>query len=175
MLDEPTIVRILLRDRIRILSYLDSILGDAQLAEDCFQDVCASAVAKNERFEDETHVLRWALRVGRNKSVDLARRRTRQPMVLDEEVLEALQVQWFDNPWLASGAQAEQVDLLRQCLESLTENSRRVVDLRYVDGMKTGRIAELLERKVESVYRTLVRAHVALRECMERKYQQDVS
>ena len=167
MLDESTIVRVLLRDRIRILSWIDSFLDDAQLAEDCYQDVCAAAVTKEEAFADETHLLRWALRVGRNKAVDLARRRTRQPAVLDDDVLETLEVQWFRESSGATGAQAERVEKLRECLELLTDNSRRMVDLRYVDGMKSARIAELLGRNVESVYRALTRAHVALRECME--------
>ena len=167
MIDESTIVRVLIRDRIRILSWIDSFLSDAQLAEDCYQDVCAAAVAKDERFDDETHLLRWALRVGRNKSIDLARRRTRQPTVLDDDVLEALEMQWFSESSGATRIHSERIEKLRECLESLTDNSRRIVDLRYVDGLKSARIAELLGRKVESVYRALVRAHVALRECME--------
>lgn len=173
MLDEPAIVRILLRDRIKILSYIGSFLDDLQLAEDCFQDVCAAAVAKGENFEDEKHVLRWALRVGRNKSVDISRKRSRQPVVLDDDVLESLEAQWFSETAPPSAVQAERFASLSHCLDSLTDNSRRIVDLRYVDGMKTGRIAELLGRKVESVYRSLTRAHVALRECMDQNFQQN--
>ncbi len=166
MLDESAIIRILLRDRIKILSYIDSFLSDPQLAEDCFQDVCAAAVAKGGELVDEEHVLRWALRVGRNKSVDIARKRTRQPVLLDDDVLDALEHQLTAEAPI-SDYQAERVAALRHCLDTLTDNTRRIVDLRYVDGMKTGRIAELLGRKVESVYRALTRAHVALRVCME--------
>ena len=170
MLDESTTVRLLIRERIKILSYIDSFLGDLQLSEDCFQDVCAAAVARDESFEDETHLLRWALRVGRNKSVDLARKRSRQPVILDEDVLDSLEDQWVAEE--KSDHQAERVRLLRRCLESLTKNSRRIVELRYVEGMKSGHIAESLGRKVESIYRALTRAHVTLRECMEQRIQE---
>ena len=167
MLDESTIVRVLIRDRIRILSWIDSFLSDAQLAEDCYQDLCAAAVVKDQRFEVEAHLLRWTLRVGRNKSIDLARRRTRQPAILDDDVLQALETRWFSDSSGARRAQAERVEKLRHCLGTLSDNSRRIVELRYVDSLKSARIAELLGRKVESVYRALARAHVALRECME--------
>jgi RNA polymerase sigma-70 factor (ECF subfamily) len=172
MLNEPTTVRILIRERIRILSYIDSFLSDRQLAEDCFQDVCAAAVSKDESFEDETHLLRWALRVGRNKSVDLARKRSRQPVILDDDVLESLEGQWIDTDAPESERQVDQIQTLRCCLETLTENSRRIVQLRYVDGLKSSLIAESMGRKVESIYRALTRAHVALRECMERNLQE---
>lgn len=172
MLDESTTVRILIRERIRILSYIDSFLGDLALAEDCFQDVCAAAVAREETFEDETHLLRWALRVGRNKSVDLARKRSRQPVILDDDVLDSLEGQWIESEAPEPEWQAERIRILRHCLESLTENSRRIVHLRYVEGMKSGPIAESMGRRVESIYRALTRAHVALRECMEQNFQE---
>lgn len=167
MLTESSIVRILLRDRIQILSYIDSFLDDPSLAEDCYQDVCAAAVAKGEQFEEETHVLKWALRVGRNKSVDLCRKRSRQPVVLDDDVLELLEAQWMAGLAPSSDYQIDRIERLKHCLSSLTEASQRIVRLRYVDGMKTGRIAELLGRKVASVYQSLTRAHLTLRNCME--------
>lgn len=167
MLSQSDVVRLLLRDRIKILSYVDSFLNDAQLAEDCFQETCAAAVAKDLAFEDETHLLRWALRVGRNKSIDLVRRRTRQPVVLEDDVLDALEKQWLSTQTVASEFQADRVEKLHACLDRLTDNNRRIVDLRYNDGLKTGRIAELLGRKVESVYKALIRTHAALRACMQ--------
>ena len=167
MLSESSIVRILLRDRLQILSYLDSFLNDPSLSEDCYQDVCAAAVAKGEQFEDEAHVLRWAMRVGRNKSVDLCRKRSREPVVLDDDVLDLLEAEWLGQSAPTSDFQADRLERLKGCLGSLTEASQRIVHLRYVDGMKTGRIAELLGRKVTTVYQALTRAHLTLRRCME--------
>ena len=173
MLKEPDIVRALLRDRVKILSYLDSFLCDFQLAEDCFQDVCVAAMAKEGSFDDETHLLRWALRAGRNKSIDAVRRRSRQPCVLDDEVLTELENQWIDASSLPRIEDSVRIEALKECLNRLTENSRHIVNLRYLDGLKSGRIAELLGRKVESVYRTLTRAHVALRECVEHRTSEE--
>lgn len=168
MLDESSIVRTLLRDRAQVLSYIDSFLGDYPAAEDCYQDVCAAAVSNQSGFESETHLLRWVMRVGRNKSIDLVRKRSRQPVLLDDDVLELLEAQWFSADQAHRGGSTECVESLRACLNSLTDNNRHIIELRYTDGMKTGRIAEVLGRKVESVYRALTRAHVQLRDCMDR-------
>ena len=144
MLNESDIIRIVLRERVEILSYIDSFLSDAHLAEDCFQDVCAAAVSKAAAFDDETHVIRWSLRVARNKAIDSARTRNRQPIVLDGDVLDLLEEQWIDRGSAASDHIADRVTALRACLDSLTGHTRQVVDLRYVDGMKSSRIAEIL-------------------------------
>jgi len=172
LLNESDIIRVILRERVEILAYIDSFLSDAHLAEDCFQDVCAAALSKAASFNDGEHVIRWALRVARNKAVDLARVRNRQPVVLDDAVLDLLEDQWIG--WRESPSEhvADRVAALKECLDSLTASSRRVVDLRYVDGLKSSRIAELLGRKVEAVYRVLTRAHTALRVCMESRHLQ---
>ncbi len=169
MLAESEIVRTILRERVEILSYINSFLTDPHLAEDCFQDVCAAAVSKRDFFEDATHVIRWALKVARNKAIDLARLRSRQPVVLDEDVLELLEGQWSEGMARGTMDSTVRVQALQACLEGLTEYGRRIVDLRYVDGLKSSRIADLLGRKVESIYRALTRTHVALRECMHRR------
>jgi len=169
MLNEPEIVRIILRERLEILAYIGSFLGDAHLAEDCFQDVCAAAVVKRDHFKDDEHVIRWTLNVARNKAIDLTRRRNRQPRVLDADVLESLEQRWCRCMRERTLDAIGRRHALETCLDSLTENSRRVVELRYVDGLKSSRIAELLGRNVESVYRALTRTHVVLRECMQQK------
>ena len=168
MLSESEIVRILLRDRIQVLSYIDSFLRDPASAEDCYQEACVAAVAKeDDYFEDDAHVFRWVLRVGRNKAVDLCRKRSREPIILEDDVLLSLEAQWesLHDPNL--GFQADRVTQLKACISALTESSQRIVHLRYVDGMKTGRIAELMGRKAATVYQTLTRAHTTLRKCMQ--------
>ena len=173
MFREQDIVRSLLKDRVKILSYLDSILGDFHLAEDCYQDVCAAAVAKADYFKDNTHLLRWSLRVGRNKAIDSVRRRSRQPRVLDDEILEELEDRWLSESSNPSDDDPDRIQALKLCLDRLSDNSRKIVDLRYYDGLRSGRIAEVLGRKAEAVYRSLARAHVALRECMERQLEKE--
>ena len=73
MLNQSDVVRLLLRDRIKIQSYVDSFLNDAHLAEDCFQETCAAAVAKDLAFEDETHLSIRVIVVGGIKIWVIAR------------------------------------------------------------------------------------------------------
>ena len=167
-LNHQTVAMVILRERIEILAYINSFLSDAHLAEDCFQEVCSAAIGKDLPFNDETHVIRWTMTTARFKAIDLARKRTRQPILLDNDVLELLEQQWTDDVSRQPSAANVQSVVLRECLKCLTDNNRRIIELRYFDGLTSARIAELLGRNVETVYRAITRIHASLRECLTR-------
>jgi RNA polymerase sigma-70 factor (ECF subfamily) len=58
------------------------------------------------------------------------------------------------------------VDALRGCLDRLTPNARRLVTMKYVDGLRGDTIAQQLGRQVRSIYTALSRIHRALSECL---------
>lgn len=165
--NQQTVIQAILRERIELLAYINSFLTDAHLAEDCFQEVFAAAVDRSETFEDQSHIIRWTMAAARNKAIDLARKRSRQPALLDGDILELLEKQWTDNLHAHPSDANIQSTALRKCLEKLTDNNRRLIELRYFDGLNSGRIAELLGRNVESVYKAITRIHVTLRTCLE--------
>lgn len=168
-LSESSIVEIIIRERISVLAYVNSMLHDAHQAEDCFQEVLTRAVTRKAEFDDETHVIRWTLAASRNKAVDLIRKKQRQPLSLEDDVLELVEDQWarklignVDNSHARTRA-------LSYCLQELTDNNRRIVELRYFDGLKSAAVAESLGRSVESIYKALTRIHASLRGCVERR------
>ena len=93
--------------------------------------------------------------------------------MLDDGALEALEGQWLAESSHPSESDSDRVLALKGCLSELTDNSRKIVTFRYHEGLKSGRIAELLGRKTETVYRSLARAHVVLRECMKRQLEKE--
>jgi RNA polymerase sigma-70 factor (ECF subfamily) len=167
--NDERIVALILRDRNEILAYINGFLNDVHLAEDCLQEVSSAALAHRDSFENETHVIGWALRVARNKAVDLARKRQRQPRTLPADVLDLVEEQWVAELAERSTEPSQETEYLAQCVETLSANARKLVEMRYFEGLSSSHIASALEKKVETVYQALARAHVALRACVERK------
>ena len=170
VLSDDKILGIILRERNEILAYINSFLSDSHLSEDCFQEVSSAALANRDSFEDETHVIRWTLRVSRNKAVDFARKRQRQPQTMPDDVLDLIEQQWAAE--LASqlgNEKSREMEYLEQCIETLSPNARKMVELRYFEGLSSSQVAKQVGKKVETVYQSLTRAHVALRECVGRK------
>ncbi len=62
-----------------------------------------------------------------------------------------------------------EIDYLRSCLETLSPKARKVVNLKYVEGLSGVQIAELVGSKVHSVYVSLTRAHRSLEACVQKR------
>ena len=72
-IDQPTAVKGLMKDRARLIAYIYAIVRDWHLAEDLFQDVSALAIEKHDRIVDSDHLLLWARKAARNKSLEALR------------------------------------------------------------------------------------------------------
>jgi RNA polymerase sigma-70 factor (ECF subfamily) len=165
-LERDAVVRLLLRERAKILAYIYSILRDAQAAEDVFQDVSVLAIDRCAEIEGERHFLGWVRNAARFKALKAHRDRRGRNLELDDEVLDLLEGAWQrfdDNP------ARDMVEALRGCLDRLTPRARRLVEMKYVDGLDGAVMAERLGQKVRSIYTALSRVHRALSECLGRR------
>jgi RNA polymerase sigma-70 factor, ECF subfamily len=97
LMDANNLVRALIRDRAGLLGYIWAIVRDTHLADDVFQDVTVLAMERAAEIKDESHLLLWARRAARFKSLEALRKRTRQTIPLDEDVLELLEAEWDGN------------------------------------------------------------------------------
>ncbi|QNN22519.1 sigma-70 family RNA polymerase sigma factor [Planctomycetales bacterium ZRK34] len=167
-LDQQTIVRILLAERSGILSYLLAISSDIHAAEDVFQDLVIKVTQKQPEIADRGHVLAWARAAGRNALIDTLRTRQRRRVVFDTDVLDQLEADWqaFDQP-----GQATRVDALRQCLSELNPKARRLIEMRYADGLSGQQMAQSLKRPRGSLYVSLSRVYRVLADCVRRRME----
>ena len=155
-------VQVLLQERARLLAIAVAITGDAHAAEDVFQQVVTAALQARNEFRENEHVLAWALRAARHRSLNVARDRRFTP--LPDEVLDLLEGALGDpaGPPLSDHAAA-----LPRCLESLSDSARRLVQFRYEEGLSAAAISQRIGRSADSIYHSLARIHRALRACVE--------
>ena len=169
-LDQESVARLLLQQRMELTAYIQSIVRNMHMAEDVFQDVCVRAIKHHETFADRTHLSKWARRVARNRSIDALRRKENQAVVLNEEVLELLESDW---PEMETEESTESVMALRLCMDKMTPYSREILRLRYMEGLAGTEVADTLNRKVDTIYKALTRIHIGLRDCVKRQLNRD--
>jgi RNA polymerase sigma-70 factor, ECF subfamily len=162
-LPTDTIVDVLLRERLRIIALAMLIARDAHAADDIFQQVVLGAIKAPEKFRETGHVLAWALRMARHRAINLAKSRSLH--TLPEETLDLLEAASTDPEILNS----DRVEALRHCLDQLTPQTRRLLQLRYDNGLNCQTIANQLHRSLDAVYQNLSRVHRSLRSCIEMK------
>lgn len=165
-LDETTIVRTLMAERAKLLAYVWSIVHDAHLVEDVFQEVSLLALAKRSELRDEKALGAWLRKSARLISLAAIRGKTKRPVLLGEAVLDQLDAAWADDDCVPA---EETLDLLRGCLAELSARSRQFVALRYIERLSGSQVAEKLGTTVHSVYVALGRIHRDLRDCMQRQ------
>jgi RNA polymerase sigma-70 factor (ECF subfamily) len=165
-MDQQALVRAILRDRAKLTAYLWGIVRDVHATDDVFQEVCVRAIAKRESIKDEGHLFAWARRVGRDLAVDHVRRRSASPLLFDDKLLDMLESDWDEKDKIGA---AETTEALRRCIGLLPAAGRELLKMRYVEGLKSGQIAEQLNRRIDTVYKTLTRTHRALMECVTRR------
>jgi RNA polymerase sigma-70 factor (ECF subfamily) len=151
-----------------LLGYVWAIGRDAHLAEDVFQDVIVLAMERAADIADEQHLMLWARRAARLKTLEALRQRARRMVTLDQDVLELLEAEW-DGERPDSGLE---VDHLRACMQKLTAHARTIIGMRYVAGVSGARVAEVMNVQVQSVYVALARIHRTLRDCVQARLLQ---
>jgi RNA polymerase sigma-70 factor, ECF subfamily len=163
VLSKDDITATLFSERLSITAFLATVTRNYHLAEDVYQDVCVKAIGRDELFESKSHLLNWIRLAGRNRAIDLLRARDGQYEGLSEKILESLSAIWNDR--LQSQGH-DRRSALERCFERLTENNRQLVRMRYFEGRSGAEVAEILGRKLETVYQALARIHKSLGECV---------
>src|SRR5690348_1188332 len=90
-IDQPTLVRALLRDRARLHGFIWAIVRDEDLAEDVLQEVMLLALAKRETIDSESQLPGWTRKAARFKSFEALRRKHATPVTLDDRVIDLLE------------------------------------------------------------------------------------
>jgi RNA polymerase sigma-70 factor, ECF subfamily len=164
--DSSDTLRQLMAEREKLFSYIWAIVGNVHLAEDVFQEVSLLVLEKRPADCDEVQFRVWLRRAARFKAIEALRKAKSRAIPLDEAVIEKLESHWVRYD--ATG-ESDLVEFLRECIRLLTPNGRKMITLRYVDGLRSHEIADRLGRHIDAVYRSIARAHRSLMECVRTK------
>ena len=166
MIDQDTLVRALLSERIKLLGYIQSLVRRPGLAADIFQDVCVLALQKREQIHDEAHLLNWMRTAARLQTLNIIRKRQEQNLSLDQDVMDLMESSWKRHDAPKNSALA---DALRGCMALLSAKQRTLVDKRFIQDYKLERLAEETNRSMNSLYVTFSRIYSALGKCISQK------
>lgn len=157
---------ILMPERTKQIALAWSILRESHLAEDAYQDMLAKAFASDTRFDDAKHLRDWSWKVLRNRCYELLRQGKKRATLLDDTLLDRLDAELQSRDTSNFDARA---DALRACLGSLTTNARKIVNLRFFEGLRGNQVAERLGRQPDAVYKALQRIYQTLGHCIRSK------
>jgi len=144
-----------------LFGYLRNYLGDAEMADDVFQQTFLQVYLKCDQYEPERPLRPWLYAIATNQAIDHQRRFGRHRMASldrrlghDDESDSGSFGDVFDSQ--CRGPVEENVDLeqareIRRAVDSLPEQTRQVVLLIYFQGLKYREAAHVLGIPVGTV------------------------
>ena len=160
------IVETLHHHRSALIGYAWVVVGDAQLADDVFQDVSLAAIGKADEIIDTERIVPWLRQAIRLRGLEVRRNRGRHAAFLSPEVLDLFE---HVDSEMARANESDRMASLRQCMEGMPKHSRDLLSLRYERDMKPGEIAKKVGKSDQAVYKAIKRIHVALAECVKER------
>jgi RNA polymerase sigma-70 factor (ECF subfamily) len=165
-LGEKQILNVLMEWRVRLTGVAMSVLRDSHLCEDVYQNLLLKALKGDAVFENERALISWSVVTIRRESIDVVRKRRRELMLLDEDVMDLL-----DRQMAASPVRDENIrrDALESCLRKLPEKSSAVLHLRYFYGYSCDEVARRSNMSLDAIYKLISRIHLGLKKCITSK------
>ena len=162
------------RDRVYRLAF--KILRHEEDAAEALQDAFLSAYRGLKNFKSESTFSTWLYRVATNASLMKYRKRRDDHVSLEQSQSyqpdpEPLAIpDWSQQP-LEELLDAETREVMEEGLRRLPEDLRLVFVLRDEDGHSNAEVAEMLDVSVAAVKSRLHRARIALRDRLDRYFQ----
>ena len=161
----------------RIYRLAKNITQNNEDAEDVLQEAFLKAYSHLDTFQRNAKFYTWIVRIAVNEALmKLRKRKTDRTVPLDEpldtgeETVSREIAVWEDNPEQRYSRE-EMQQILNEAVDDLKPDFRAVFALRDIEELSTEETAEALNISVPAVKSRLLRARLALREKLTRKFK----
>ncbi|GAA4451548.1 sigma-70 family RNA polymerase sigma factor [Novipirellula rosea] len=148
-----------------VSAFIASVVRDFRDRDDVLQNVAVAVVESFHTYDSDSPFIPWAIGIARRQVGLYLRRRSRDPLVFDDDAVACLAIALHEEAQERSHA----LDFLQDCLGSLDGRAKKLIGLRYRDDMKPAAIATETDMTPNSVAKALQRLRDHLRGCIERK------
>lgn len=172
--------QLVLRYERELYNYLRNYLGDAQLAEDVFQNTFLQIHLKSDQFQPGRKFRPWLYTIATSRAIDLQRRNRRHQAA-------SLNAGFSDSGEEGSGSLVDLLDaqsptaddhfdmeerreMVVAAIETLPETHRQVILLIYYQGLKFREAADVLDIPVGTVKSRFHGALLKLNKLLAEKY-----
>lgn len=158
-------VQQLFLDRIpEIRRFAGATLPDLSLVDEVVQETFRAITADAVFYDPTQSFTAWLHPHVRRTVIEVGRRLEAGSQPFSAEVLDSLTA---SQPERAAPATLRR--FMKECVEELAPQARKIIDLRYRKALKPREVAKLIGWTKASVHVTLSRSRAALRKCLDSK------
>lgn len=159
--DEMAFEILYIRHSTKINSFLIKKVGDGALASDLLQETFYKLHQSRNTYNSNFPFLPWIFTITKNVLFDNLRKVKKrvQAIPLNEEILNQSTEQ----------IEEEKIEILESALNSLTENQKKALTLRYLDDWSFEAIAQTLNTSTSNSRKLVSRGVMSLKEIFSKK------
>lgn len=160
--------KLLMNSQKVIYGYILSMVRNCPDADDIMQETMTLMWERFDEFEPGTNFGAWGIKIARFKILAYFRAKSRSEEVFDESLL----MEISDCYHRKMDEMKIRVSALQECLKKLDKRDRKLIEIRYEQGLKITELAERIERPVQGLYKALARIHTLLHRCVNQTIHQ---
>lgn len=162
--DREEFVRLLVKHELYVRAYILSLVPAWADADEIFQETCVRLYQQIDNWDCTKSFRAWACTVAYYEVLTHRKVSQQRRSRFGQELLDIIARQHE----LGSDDLDTRSEALRTCLEKLSPENRRILDLVYRDELAVEQVAEQSNRTVAATYKALARVRKLLRDCVDR-------
>lgn len=151
-----------------IYAYIFTLVYDNDIADDILQDTATLMWERFDTYQEGTNFGAWGLSIARLKLFSYLRKNRQKYASMSDQMLERISHTAYQRLETID----DRASALRNCLEKLNGQDRRLIEIRYEKNIKVKDIAPKINRTVDGLYQTMSRIHHTLLRCIESTLRQ---
>lgn len=164
-MDHADFLRSFLRHEADLRAFIGAFVRDRQAREDVLQEVALALWEQSDRYDPARPFGAWARGIAANKILQRWRQDGRRPAPFPPEAVDAVMAAFErGDPEVEVRSEA-----LRECVNKLPADARRLISLRFEDGLRGQEIARRIWSNITAVYKTFSRMMESLENCIRRR------
>lgn len=153
------------KDRLRIYSFIFSLLRNSADSEEVFQQCSITLWKKFPDYDKTRDFCAWACGIAFRKVQNFRRLAVNRKMVFDDRLIRTL----ADEHIASIHEDRQRLDLLDECVASLAEKDRELIVMTYRDQYAVGEVAKKMDRATQTIYNRMNIIRARLLSCINRK------
>ena len=151
-----------------VRAFIVRYTGNPDVADEVAQDVFLAAFRNLNSWQGHGKLISWLLAIARNHALTWLRQTRRETVSLDA-VLHELHAEQLQTMDLNTTAEEIRIEALRDCIQSLQPQQRRILIQHYYESRAAADLAEEYGRTAGNLRMLLLRLRRTLRSCIESK------
>ncbi|MBI9018970.1 MAG: sigma-70 family RNA polymerase sigma factor [Phycisphaerae bacterium] len=157
-------ISLLMLNQQRIYGFIRMLVPQKANADDVMQETVTIMWRKFDTFALGTDFVAWGIKIAKFRIMKFRGKKKNEKIRFTDQAMDQLLAKQDDTQKNVD----DRILRLENCLKKLSDNDKRLIQMRYDMDLKPKLIADRVGRSFHGIYKSLSRIHYSLMDCVSR-------